>query len=90
MVGKAKQRFAIFYGDKTGEIEVYEDEIVLKTNKQIKIRKNYIGSLENKGKIALSRVAASLSYYDIFANKETMDFAMRENDFLALKKILGK
>jgi hypothetical protein len=40
--------------------------------------------------MALNKVGVTMSFYDFFGNKETREFAMLENDYRILKKILKK
>ncbi len=86
----ANLKYNVIYGDSIGYIEVGTDKITLKTDKTYSIRTGYVSSLTKVSDMALSRVGASLEFFDLFGNKETKTFAMHTADFKALKKALGK
>ncbi|MFH0922660.1 MAG: hypothetical protein V1811_01225 [Candidatus Micrarchaeota archaeon] len=92
LAGKTPQTsYVIFFKDGLkGHIDVYQDSIYLNVGHGKTIGKNYITGLTKIGKQAMNRVAVDFEYYDSFGNKETDRFSMNENNFLGLKKILGK
>lgn len=84
------QSFPVFFKDSRGTLDIHADYVFLNTGHGKSIKKNYITGLRKTGKQALNRVGVEFEYYDFFGNKETDVFAMSENNFAALKKVLGK
>ena len=89
-LGASKARFSIYLDKGRGSIEVFDDGVEVNAGRVLQMRNNYVVSLERGNKLPLSKVGAIVWYYDMFGNKESIAFAMNEDDFRALKKILGK
>jgi len=92
LAGKTPQySYVIFFKDGSkGHLDIYPDFVFLNVGHGRTISKNYITGLRKVGKQAMNRVGVEFEYYDFFGNKEIDNFSMNENNFLALKKNLGK
>ena len=83
--------FSVQDGEKRGTIEFAGDTLTLRFgSRPLAIKTNYIAAVEKNGDLPLSKVSATLVYYDMFGNKENVPFVINETDFRALKKRLGK
>ncbi len=89
-LGQLKAKFSIYLDKGRGSVEVYDEGVEISAGKLLQLRNNYVVSLERGNKLPLNKTGAIIWYYDMFGNKESSAFAMNEDDFRALKKILGK
>ena len=89
---KPSHEYSVYFGTTMGRIAVYADGIVLKTGrKDIPVRSNYVESVSREqGEALLGKIVVDINYFDMFGNRESCQVKMRENDYLALKKDLGK
>lgn len=87
MAEGGKKEFSIQMEDRIAKIEVDADELFAFGKR---IGRNMVSAVESIGKVALGKVEVSFEYYDFTGNKETVSFFMNENEFLSLKKTLGK
>ena len=87
---KVLVRLSVFDGPNMGRIEVGEDKITLYLQKTTTIRQGYVSSVDKTADLALKKVGVELHYFDLFGNKDVKRFAMHENDYKTLKKVLGK
>ena len=87
---KVLARLSVFDGSTMGSIEVGEDKITISLQKTTTIRQGYVSSVAKTADLALKKVAVELHYFDLFGNKDVKRFAMHENDYKTLKKVLGK
>ncbi len=79
-------------GDKRGSVVVFGEGIVLRIGREERpVRFNYIQAIERKaGAAMLGKVAAEISFYNMFGSKENVVVKMREIDVEALRKDCGK
>ena len=89
---KPSHEYTVYYGTSLGKISVYPDGIVLKTGrKDIPVRSNYVESVSREmGEALLGKISVDINYFDMFGNRESVQIKMRENDYQALRKDLGK
>lgn len=74
-----------------GRAVVTEDEVLFELGGHAKrYRRPNIESLVKEGDLALNKVKVALAYFDVLGDRSTDRFAMRENEFRALKVTLGK
>lgn len=85
-----KTVFRISSNSERGTIAVGKEDVTLNLGSSRTIRRNYVVGFSKVKEGALNKVVAALEYYDIFGNKERREFLLSENDFRALKKVLGK
>ena len=88
--GSVASKFTVTDEDGIGTIEVYGDEVRLSLGKATTLKKNYVSGVIKKDSLALNKVSVELLYYDLFGNRESKEFSMAENDYRALKNLLGK
>ena len=82
--------FDIFTAKGTGKIELFGDVIKVRAQKAFDVRLSYVISLEKLGSLPLNKVSVALKYFDMFGNSETFEFAMREMNYKAFKRAVGK
>lgn len=87
---KVLARLSVFDGSDLGSIEVGEDKIILDLDKVTTIRQGYVSAVNKTADLALKKVGVELMYFDLFGNQDVKRFAMHENDYRTLKKVLGK
>ncbi len=89
-LGASKARFSIYLDRGRGSVEVFEDGVEVSAGRLLQLRNNYLVSIERGNKLPMTKVGATIWYYDMFGNRESTSFAINEDDFRALKKIIGK
>ncbi len=89
---KPSNEYTVYFGSAPGRISMYSDGIVIRNGKRdTPVRSNYVEQVTRlAGDALLGKVSVELSYFDMFGNREAVEVRMRENDYRALKKDLGK
>lgn len=88
---KEKASFKIYVERERGSIDLRGDNLILTIGGGSRtIKKSYVVGFDKTRDMALNKVGVTLSFYDFFGNKETREFAMLENDYQIMKKILKK
>ncbi len=87
---KMKESYAFFRENGNGTWEVHEDMLRMDGWKNVTIMKSHIMEINKLQDLALNKVAVEMKYFDMFGGTETIQFAMRRADFLALKQAMGK
>ncbi|MEK6953675.1 MAG: hypothetical protein AABX01_01600 [Candidatus Micrarchaeota archaeon] len=90
MMQKMKESYSFFSPKGNGAIECSDDSVSMKGPKNITLKKSHVMELTKLGDLPLSKVACAMKYFDMFGGNETIEFAMREADFRALKAVVGK
>ncbi len=85
-----EKKFIVSNHSGLGHVIVTGEEVTVSLGKSVTIKKNYVFSIEKTATLALNKVEVNLAYYDLFGNKEDSRFIMAENDFRALKALIGK
>ena len=89
-LGELKHSFSTFCNESKGALLVYEDGIEMDSPKKIMITRNYVTGLERTAGKPMSKCDVRLDYFDIFGNKNAVEFVMYEDEFKALKRFLQK
>lgn len=88
---KPLHEYSAYFDDFHGTIRVYSEGVVLSTRQgEVSIRNGYVDSLAKTGEVVLGKMPVNIVYYDMFGNRETVQARMREADFAALRKDLGR
>ncbi|NYZ77963.1 hypothetical protein H0N96_01000 [Candidatus Micrarchaeota archaeon] len=88
---KEKASFKIYVDRERGSIDLRGDDLILSiAGGSRTIKQSYVVGFDKTCDMALNKVGVTMSFYDFFGNKETREFAMLENDYRVLKKILKK
>ncbi len=82
--------YGAFFAKKAGSLELSAQSLKVRGEKNTEIMLTHVVGFEKVGAAPMGKVNVELRYYDAFGNAETLSFAMREADFHALKKKLGK
>lgn len=84
------ETFSAFFNTKSGTLELSESALRIRGEKNLEVSLTHVVSFELLGPAPMGKVRVQLGYYDAFGNAESLPFAMREQEFHALKKRLGK
>ena len=85
------KKFIVSSEEGTGSVEVGDENVVVVLgDKSVRFKRSYADAVEKLADLALGKVKVHLDYYDLLGSKESMEFGMNENDFRALKHLLGK
>lgn len=85
------KKYSLYDGSQlAGSIEVDGDTVKMVGVKNAQVKLNYVQSIEIDGAKPLGKIGVSLSYFDMFGNKETLHTAMNDSDARSLKQLLGK
>ncbi|MFH0971204.1 MAG: hypothetical protein V1835_01410 [Candidatus Micrarchaeota archaeon] len=87
---KMKESYSVFTSKGNGTFEVEDDSVKMSGWKNMSIKKTHVLEFNQAATLPLNKVSAEMKYFDMFGNTETLQFAMREADFRALKHALGK
>ncbi|MDD5348519.1 MAG: hypothetical protein PHT59_07890 [Candidatus Omnitrophica bacterium] len=89
-LGELKYSLSTFANEAKGRLSVYEDGIEMDSPKKIMITKNYVSALERTAQKPMNKCEVRLDYFDIFGNKNSVEFVMYEEEFKTLKMFLQK
>lgn len=88
---KPLHEYSAYFGEFHGAIRVYSEGVVLQTRQgEVSVRNGYVDSLAKVGDVVLGKIPVQIYYYDMFGNRESVQAQMREADFQALRKDLGR
>jgi hypothetical protein len=78
-------------GGPMGRVVLTQDDVRLEIgNQPRRYRRNFIEWLNKEGDLPLNKVGVALAFYDLHGDRGVEHFAMRENEYRALKQMLGK
>ena len=89
-LGELKHSYSTYYNESKGTISTYEDGVEMDAPRKIMVPSSYVIAITKVATKALNKVQVRLDYYDMFGNKNAVEFAMHEDQFRALKMDLKK
>ena len=89
-LGELRHTYSTFVNESKGTISVYEDGIEMDTPRKIMVQKSYIIGVEKVATKPLNKCQVRIDYYDMFGNKNAVEFMMHEDQLRALKMDLRK
>jgi hypothetical protein len=89
-LGELRHTYTTFFNESKGTISAYEDGLEMDAPHKIMVQKSYVISIEKTATKALNKCQVKLSYYDMFGNKNSVEFMMHEDQLRALKMDLKK
>lgn len=85
-----KESYSFFSANGNGTFEMSDGDLKMTGWKNLTIKKGYCTGFSKINDLSLNKVECEMKYFDMFGGTETINFAMREADYRALKKALGK
>lgn len=90
LLGKAVEVLPILYDSKNGSITIHEHGLDIKAGMRIQAPFNYVESITEWKKLALSKSEAVMVVYNLLGEKFELRFVMAGNQLAILKKACGK
>ncbi|MBU1197708.1 hypothetical protein KJ765_04305 [Candidatus Micrarchaeota archaeon] len=84
------ETFAAYFGSTSGSLELTDSMLRVQGPEKKEIQRTHVVELEKLGTAAMGKVSVRMKFYDLFGNAESLEFAMRDAEFQALKQSLGK
>ena len=82
-------KFSIFYSGKEGFISFEEDDVRVFINEKNHVfKKTSVDHVSKISNLPLDRVSASIVFYDMFGERNELNFDIHSNDFKSLEKKL--